>query len=172
MSKQIEIEIEEALAEDNEIGDEDYGFIFDKDGNVKYVFVPDHLPFKPPKTIARVMKILGVTDLSQFQEDVSIHQSVAKKQHFFLVAQNGQSCYNLRMNKDIVFYLKWLATFVTIIGAICTSINLYPLGPALLNVGAFLWLIVAIKWREWSLITINATLLLIYTVGLVIKLAT
>jgi hypothetical protein len=76
------------------------------------------------------------------------------------------------MKKDTTFYLKWLATLVTIVGAICTSINLYPLGPALLNVGAFLWLIVAIKWREWSLITINATLLLIYTVGLVAKLAT
>ena len=89
-----------------------------------------------------------------------------------MVDHNGPFCYNIRMNKDIVFYLKWLATFVTIVGAICTSINLYPLGPALLNMGAFLWLIVAIKWREWSLITINATLLLIYTVGLVVKLAT
>ena len=74
------------------------------------------------------------------------------------------------MKKDTTFYLKWLATLVTIVGAICTSINLYPLGPALLNVGAFLWLIVAIRWREWSLITINTTLLLIYTVGLVVKL--
>lgn len=89
-----------------------------------------------------------------------------------MVDKNAHFCYNLRMNKDIVFYLKWLATFVTIIGAICTSVNLYPLGPALLNVGAFLWLIVAIKWREWSLIVINATLLLIYTVGLIVKLAT
>ena len=70
----------------------------------------------------------------------------------------------------MTFYLKWLATFVTIIGAICTSINIYPLGPALLNAGAFLWLIVAVKWREWSLITINATLLAIYTIGLVVKL--
>jgi len=75
------------------------------------------------------------------------------------------------MNKQFVFYLKWLATFVTIAGAVCTSINMYPLGPGLLNVGAFLWLIVAIAWREWSLIVINATLLLIYTVGLVVKLA-
>jgi hypothetical protein len=74
------------------------------------------------------------------------------------------------MKKDTTFYLKWFATLVTIVGAVCTSINLYPLGPALLNVGAFLWLIVAIQWREWSLITINATLLLIYTVGLVVKL--
>ena len=74
------------------------------------------------------------------------------------------------MKKDTTFYLKWLATLVTIAGAVCTSINLYPLGPALLNFGALLWLVVAIKWREWSLIVINATLLLIYSAGLVIKL--
>ena len=74
------------------------------------------------------------------------------------------------MNKDMTFYLKWLATLVTIAGAVCTSINLYPLGPALLNFGALLWLIVAIKWKEWSLIVINATLLAIYTIGLVVKL--
>lgn len=74
------------------------------------------------------------------------------------------------MTKEIVFYLKWLATFVTILGAIATSVNMYPLGPALLNLGAFIWLIVAIMWKEWSLIVINATLLLIYTIGLVIKL--
>ena len=76
------------------------------------------------------------------------------------------------MKKDTVFYLKWLATLVTIAGAICTSINMYPEGPALLNVGAFLWLIVSMMWRELSLIVINATLLLIYTVGLIVKLAT
>jgi hypothetical protein len=73
------------------------------------------------------------------------------------------------MKKEPVFYIKWLATFVTIVGAIATSINLYPLGPALLNLGAFIWLIVSIIWREWSLIVINATLLLIYTVGLLVK---
>lgn len=76
------------------------------------------------------------------------------------------------MKKDFVWYLKWVATLVTILGAICTSVNIYPLGPALLNVGAFLWLIVAIKWREMSLVVINATLLAIYTIGLVAKLLT
>jgi len=74
------------------------------------------------------------------------------------------------MKKEIVFYLKWIATVITIVGAVCTSINMYPLGPALLNLGAFVWLIVSIMWREWSLIVINATLLLIYTVGLIVKL--
>ena len=76
------------------------------------------------------------------------------------------------MKKDPVFYLKWLATLVTAAGAVCTSINMYPEGPALLNLGSFIWLIVSIIWREWSLIAINAILLLIYSVGLVVKLAT
>jgi len=76
------------------------------------------------------------------------------------------------MNKKLVFFLKWLATFITIVGAICTSVNIYPAGPALLNVGAAIWLVVAIMWREWSLIVINATLLVIYTIGLLVKLLT
>jgi hypothetical protein len=70
----------------------------------------------------------------------------------------------------IDFYLKWTATAITILGAVFTSVNMYPMGPALLNLGALGWLIVAIRWREWSLITINGTLLLIYTVGLISKL--
>lgn len=89
-----------------------------------------------------------------------------------MVDQKDPFCYTSSMNKGLVFYLKWLATFVTIVGAVCTSINLYPLGPALLNLGALLWLIVAIAWREWSLIVINATLLAIYTIGLVVKFLT
>ena len=75
------------------------------------------------------------------------------------------------MNKQLDFYIKWLATAVTIVGAVLTSLNYYPAGPATLNLGAFLWLIVSVMWREWSLIIINASLLLIYTVGLIIKLA-
>jgi hypothetical protein len=34
------------------------------------------------------------------------------------------------------------------------------------NIGALSWLIVAIKWKEYSLILINAVLLAIYLVGL------
>jgi hypothetical protein len=73
MSKRIEVEFEETYIDDQDIGDDDYGFVFDGEGNIKYVFVPDNLPFKPPKNIARIMKILGVTDLTQFQEDIPIH---------------------------------------------------------------------------------------------------
>lgn len=76
MTKRIEVnevEYEEALLNDQDIGEDDYGFVFDAEGNVKFVFVPDNLPFKPPKNILKILKILGITDLSQFDEDINIH---------------------------------------------------------------------------------------------------
>ena len=76
MTKRIEVnevEYEEALLDDQDIGEDDYGFVFDSEGNVKFVFVPDNLPFKPPKNILKILKILGITDLSQFDEDIPIH---------------------------------------------------------------------------------------------------
>ena len=74
------------------------------------------------------------------------------------------------MNRKLDFYLEWLATAVCIVGALFTSLNYYPLGPILLNVGTLIWLVVAIMWRKPSLIVINATILIIYTVGLIVKL--
>ena len=76
MTKRIEVnevEYEEALLDDQDIGEDDYGFVFDSEGNVKFVFVQDNLPFKPPKNILKILKILGITDLSQFDEDINIH---------------------------------------------------------------------------------------------------
>jgi hypothetical protein len=73
MTKRAEIEIQEADADYQDIGDEDYGFIFDSQGNLKYAFIPEVVPDKPPKTIAKIMKVLGVIDLSQFDDDITIH---------------------------------------------------------------------------------------------------
>lgn len=73
MSKRLEIEVDESAYEYNDIGEEDYGFVFDAEGNLKYAFIPEVLPDKPPKTIAKIMKILGVIDLQQFNEDLTLH---------------------------------------------------------------------------------------------------
>jgi hypothetical protein len=73
MTKRAEIEIQELDTEYQDIGDEDYGFIFDADGNLKYAFIPEVRPNKPPKSIAKIMKILGVIDLDQFDDDITIH---------------------------------------------------------------------------------------------------
>jgi hypothetical protein len=72
--------------------------------------------------------------------------------------------------KKIDWYIKWAATAFICAGALCASLNIYPLGPILLNIGTVLWLIVSIMWREASLIAVNAIVLVIYTTGLVVKL--
>lgn len=74
MSKRLELTVEDPVQDyDEEIGEEDYGFIFDAEGNLKFAFVPEFLPDKPPKNIQKIMKILGVIDLAQFNEDLTLH---------------------------------------------------------------------------------------------------
>lgn len=50
---------------DDEISDDDYGFIFDADGNLKSVFFPDEADFGVPETIQKVLDIFGIEDISQ-----------------------------------------------------------------------------------------------------------
>ena len=63
----------DGLVADDELEDDDYCFIFDKDGNLKGAVLPEVLPFKPPKNIAKILKILGVADISMLEEDHPIH---------------------------------------------------------------------------------------------------
>jgi hypothetical protein len=74
------------------------------------------------------------------------------------------------MNQKIAFYIKWVATIVTLLGAVLASINIYPLSAIVLNSGAFLFLIWAFLIRDRAMITVNAGLLGIYTLGLLYKL--
>ena len=61
--------------------------------------------------------------------------------------------------------LKWVACAVTLAGAACTALNVYPANIALLNLGSILYLVWAVRIREWNLIVVNAVLLLIYIMG-------
>jgi hypothetical protein len=65
--------------------------------------------------------------------------------------------------------LKWVACAVTLAGALCTSLQIDPLNIWLLNLGALLYLVWSVRIREWSLVTINAGLLLIYIVGIFVR---
>lgn len=62
--------------------------------------------------------------------------------------------------------LKWVATTITLIGAVLTSLNIYPLNVIAFNLGSVFWLIFAIRIKEPSLIVVNAGLLLVYVAGL------
>ena len=71
------------------------------------------------------------------------------------------------MNKlTAVEYMKWFSTLIMLLAALAIVEGLHPTSIYLLNLGSLAWLITSIMWREWSLIVVNASLLLVYVYGL------
>ena len=66
------------------------------------------------------------------------------------------------MNKTNAI-LKWTATAILIVGTAVNGLGMYPEGPALLVLGGFIWLIVAVRVKDAPLIVTN---LVMSTVGL------
>ena len=62
--------------------------------------------------------------------------------------------------------LKWTGMALVIAGALCTSFRIDPLNILLLNAGALVYMIWALRIREMNLVIVNAVLLAIYAVGL------
>jgi len=71
---------------------------------------------------------------------------------------------------NIIDITKWSATVVVLLGAVLASVGIYPYSAIVLNAGSFLFLIWAIMIRDRAMITVNLGLLMIYSVGLTIKL--
>jgi hypothetical protein len=65
--------------------------------------------------------------------------------------------------------LEWTATVVTVLGALATALGYDPLNIYLLNVGAILWLIWAVRVKKLSLVIVNAGLLAVYVYGFVLR---
>jgi hypothetical protein len=62
--------------------------------------------------------------------------------------------------------MKWISTGIMLLAALAIVEGVYPTSIYLLNLGSLAWLITAIMWREWSLIVVNASLLMVYVYGL------
>lgn len=58
---------------ETEISDDDYGFIIGADGELKSVFLPDNLPFAPPKNIIKILKIFGIFDIHDVEGTETLH---------------------------------------------------------------------------------------------------
>lgn len=65
--------------------------------------------------------------------------------------------------------IKWVATFITLAGAIATALMYDPLNIYLLNLGAFLFLIWGAMIQDKAMITVNAGLLFIYIIGIWVR---
>ena len=70
---------------------------------------------------------------------------------------------------SLVEAMKWVSTVIMLLAALAIVEGVHPTSIYLLNLGSLAWLITSIMWREWSLVTVNGVLLLIYTVGLLVK---
>ena len=62
--------------------------------------------------------------------------------------------------------MKWISTGIMLLAALAIVEGVHPASIYLLNLGSLSWLITSIMWREWSLIVVNASLLLVYVYGL------
>jgi len=62
--------------------------------------------------------------------------------------------------------MKWISTAIMLLAALAIVEGVHPMSIYLLNLGSLAWLITSIMWREWSLIVVNASLLLVYVYGL------
>jgi hypothetical protein len=62
--------------------------------------------------------------------------------------------------------MKWISTVIMLLAALAIVEGVHPTSIYLLNLGSLAWLITSIMWREWSLIVVNASLLLVYVYGL------
>ena len=62
--------------------------------------------------------------------------------------------------------LEWSSTVVLLIGVYLTAINIYPMDVYISLVGNFGWLIVAVIWRKWSLLTVQLVIVALYMYGM------
>lgn len=71
---------------------------------------------------------------------------------------------------DFNWWLKWLACWITLAGAVSTAAGWDPVNVYLLNAGSAIYLWWSVRIREHSLIVINTGLLVIYFSGTVSRL--
>jgi hypothetical protein len=75
MGKQLAVidEFDESEYGNQEISNEDYGFILDGNGDLKSIFLPENVPFKAPKNVNKILKIFGVVDVQRLDNDPNVH---------------------------------------------------------------------------------------------------
>jgi hypothetical protein len=64
--------------------------------------------------------------------------------------------------------LKWVATLITLCGAIATALRIDPLNLYLFNTGSALFLLWGYLIKDKAMVTVNLGLLLIYMYGVII----
>ena len=62
--------------------------------------------------------------------------------------------------------LEWTSTAVLLVGVYLTAVNIYPMNVYISLIGNFGWLVVAVLWRKWSLLTVQLVIVALYVYGM------
>lgn len=62
--------------------------------------------------------------------------------------------------------LEWTSTAVLLVGVYLTAVNIYPMNVYISLIGNFGWLVVAVLWRKWSLLTVQLVIVALYLYGM------
>ena len=65
------------------------------------------------------------------------------------------------------WYIKWVSSFIILIGMALTSINLTPFNLYFHFIGVSGWLIVGVMWHDRALILLNGVTTFIFLSGLI-----
>ena len=86
-----------------------------------------------------------------------------------MIQGHGQLLENVWKKLSRTNILKWVATLITLGGALATALMIDPLNIWLLNTGALLFLIWGFLIKEKAMIAVNFGLLAIYVFGLIYR---
>lgn len=62
--------------------------------------------------------------------------------------------------------LEWTSTAILLVGVYLTAVNIYPMNVYISLIGNFGWLVVAVLWRKWSLLTVQLVIVALYAYGM------
>ena len=64
------------------------------------------------------------------------------------------------------WYIKWVSSFIILIGMALTSINLTPFNLYFHFIGVSVWLIVGVMWHDRALMVVNSVAAMIFLMGI------
>lgn len=73
----------------------------------------------------------------------------------------------IKFQQPWTFWFEWSITALLILGAVLTSLNIYPLNIWFLFVSNVGWAIQATMWKKYSLLTVQIVITIIYTPPLI-----
>ena len=75
MSKISTATLDEEIEDFNndELSEDDYGFILGPNGELKSIFVPENAPFKSPKNVTKILKMFGIYDIDDLTKEEPLH---------------------------------------------------------------------------------------------------